>query len=171
MKHQTISRYRKHPAISIQVLRTNVRQKHKLLLTWVTEQQKLKIISRWQRIGDLLLAIPKTSGGVNQYNKEEKSERSAKSKSDVINDMGYDRHDASDYQQIVKEAEGKARDKTGLNIGANLHESHEPIRATLKQVCTRYCIFFLGLPPIIGLLAKNLDQYLSEPIDKKFLTP
>lgn len=63
------------------------------------------LIAAEQRIGELLLAIPKQSGGVNQYNKEEKAERMAKSKSETISDMGYDRHEAHDYQQMAKNPE------------------------------------------------------------------
>lgn len=60
------------------------------------------LIAAEQRIGQLLLQIPKQSGGVNQYNKEEKAERAAKTKSETIGDMGYDRHEALDYQQMAK---------------------------------------------------------------------
>ena len=63
------------------------------------------LLAAEQRIGELLLAIPKASGGVNRYNKEEKAERSAKSKAETISDMGYDRHEASDYQQMAKNPE------------------------------------------------------------------
>lgn len=63
------------------------------------------LIAAEQRIGEILLAIPKASGGVNQYNKEEKAERTAKTKAETISDMGYDRHEASDYQQMAKHPE------------------------------------------------------------------
>lgn len=63
------------------------------------------LIAAEQRIGELLLAIPKQSGGVNQYNKEEKSDRMEKSKSEIISEMGYDRHEASDYQRMAQNPE------------------------------------------------------------------
>lgn len=63
------------------------------------------LIAAEQRIGDLLLAIPKASGGVNQYNKEEKSTRVEKSKSETISEMGYSKDEASDYQQMAKNPE------------------------------------------------------------------
>lgn len=66
---------------------------------------KSALIAAEQRIGELLLAIPKASGGINQYNKEEKADRSAKSKADVVSDLGYSRHDAQDYQQMAKNPE------------------------------------------------------------------
>lgn len=63
------------------------------------------LIAAEQRIGELLLAIPKASGGVNQYNKEEKSTRVEKSKSETISEMGYTKDEASDYQQMAKNPE------------------------------------------------------------------
>lgn len=63
------------------------------------------LIAAEQRIGELLLSIPKASGGINQYNKEEKVERSTKSKSEVIKDMGYGSTEAKDYQQMAKHPE------------------------------------------------------------------
>ena len=63
------------------------------------------LIAAEQRIGELLLSIPKASGGVNQYNKEEKVERSTKSKSEVIKEMGYGSTEAKDYQQMAKHPE------------------------------------------------------------------
>ena len=63
------------------------------------------LIAAEQRIGEILLSIPKQSGGVNQYNKEEKSTRVEKSKSQVTEEMGYTRHEVSDYQQMAKNPE------------------------------------------------------------------
>lgn len=63
------------------------------------------VIAAEQRIGELLLAIPKQSGGVNQYNKEEKAERMAKTKAKAIAEQGYGRHEAQDYQQMAKHPE------------------------------------------------------------------
>ena len=63
------------------------------------------VIAAEQRIGELLLAIPKQSGGVNQYNKEEKSTRVEKTKSETVKEMGYSKDEASDYQQMAKNPE------------------------------------------------------------------
>ncbi len=71
------------------------------------EAQELSnaVIAAEQRIGELLLAIPKQSGGVNQYNKEEKAERAVKTKAETIAEQGYGRHEAQDYQQMAKHPE------------------------------------------------------------------
>lgn len=63
------------------------------------------LIAAEQRIGEILLSIPKQSGGVNQYNKEEKSSRVEKSKSEVVADMGYSRDQVSDYQRMAQNPE------------------------------------------------------------------
>ena len=63
------------------------------------------VIAAEQRIGELLLAIPKQSGGVNQHNKEEKSTRVEKSKTEIEKEMGYSKDEASDYQQMAKHPE------------------------------------------------------------------
>ena len=60
------------------------------------------LIAAETRIGEILLSIPKASGGVNQYNKEENSERSEKSKSEITEEMGYTRHEVSDYQRMAQ---------------------------------------------------------------------
>ena len=65
---------------------------------------KSALIAAEQRIGELLLAIPKASGGVNQYNKEEKVERVTKSKTEVVSEMGYGQ-EYKDYQQMAKNPE------------------------------------------------------------------
>jgi hypothetical protein len=57
------------------------------------------LIAAEQRIGELLLAIPKASG---QY---AKSENRPESKNTVIKDMGYSKDEASDYQQMAKHPE------------------------------------------------------------------
>lgn len=57
---------------------------------------------RRRGIGEILLSIPKQSGGVNQYNKEENSERLEKSKAEVTQEMGYTRHEVSDYQRMAQ---------------------------------------------------------------------
>lgn len=63
------------------------------------------LIAAEQRIGELLLSIPKRAGGVNQYNKEEKSNRTEKTKTETAKEMGYTRHEVSDYQQMAKNPE------------------------------------------------------------------
>ena len=70
-----------------------------------TQELSTALIAAEQRIGELLLAIPKASGGINQYNKEEKSTHVEKSKSETIKDMGYSKDEASDYQQMAKNPE------------------------------------------------------------------
>ena len=63
------------------------------------------VIAAECRIGELLQAIPKQSGGVNQYNKEEKANRVEKSKSETVKAMGYTKDEALDYQQMAKHPE------------------------------------------------------------------
>lgn len=70
-----------------------------------TQEVSNALIAAEQRIGELLLALPKASGGVNQYNKEEKSTRVEKSKGETISEMGYSKDEASDYQQMAKHPE------------------------------------------------------------------
>ena len=57
------------------------------------------VIAAEQRIGELLLAIPKSSG---QY---AKSENRPMSKNTVVKEMGYSKDEASDYQQMAKHPE------------------------------------------------------------------
>lgn len=66
-----------------------------------TQEVSNALIAAEQRIGELLLAIPKQTG--NQYSAS--AERSEKAKSEVIAEMGYERHEASDYQQMAKHPE------------------------------------------------------------------
>lgn len=60
------------------------------------------LIAAETRIGEILLNIPKQSGGVNQYNKEENSRHLEKSKSETISEMGYSKDQASDYQRMAQ---------------------------------------------------------------------
>lgn len=62
------------------------------------------VIAAEQRIGVLLLAIPKASG--NQYTSAS-TERTAKAKTkaETIAEQGYERHEAQDYQQMAKHPE------------------------------------------------------------------
>ena len=66
-----------------------------------TQEVSNALIAAEQRIGELLMAIPKQTG--NQYSAS--AERSEKAKSEVIAEMGYERHEASDYQQMAKHPE------------------------------------------------------------------
>ena len=62
------------------------------------------LIAAETRIGEILLSIPKSSGGINQYNKEENSNRveKSKTKSETISEMGYSKDQASDYQRMAQ---------------------------------------------------------------------
>ena len=62
------------------------------------------LIAAEQRIGELLLTIPKATG--NQYTSANSAHNEkAKSKSETIKDMGYSKDEASDYQQMAKNPE------------------------------------------------------------------
>lgn len=62
------------------------------------------LIAAEQRIGELLLAIPKATG--NQYTSANSTHiEKAKTKSETIKDMGYSKDEASDYQQMAKNPE------------------------------------------------------------------
>ena len=60
------------------------------------------LIAAETRIGEILLSIPKASGGVNQHNKEEISSRVEKSKAEVTEEMGYSKDQVSDYQRMAQ---------------------------------------------------------------------
>lgn len=59
------------------------------------------VIAAEQRIGELLLAIPKQAGASNFSRDEEK----LKTKGETIKEMGYGKNEASDYQQMAKHPE------------------------------------------------------------------
>lgn len=63
------------------------------------------LIAAEQRIGDLLLAIPTAQG--KRTDKETSTEDTAKvkTKAEAIAEQGYERHEASDYQQMAKNPE------------------------------------------------------------------
>lgn len=63
------------------------------------------LIAAEQRIGELLLAIPKQSGARTDLGTSAERTDEVKSKSEVIAEMGYERHDAHDYQQMAKHPE------------------------------------------------------------------
>ena len=64
------------------------------------------LIAAEQRIGELLLAIPKASG--NQYTSAI-ADRLVKAKSETIAEMGYTKDEASDYQQMAKQKQNGAK--------------------------------------------------------------
>ena len=59
------------------------------------------LIAAEQRIGELLLAIPKQSGASNFSRDVEK----LKTKTETVKEMGYSKDEASDYQQMAKNPE------------------------------------------------------------------
>lgn len=59
------------------------------------------LIAAEQRIGELLLAIPKQAGAVNFSRDEEK----LKTKGETIKEMGYGKNEAADYQQMARNPE------------------------------------------------------------------
>ena len=65
------------------------------------------VIAAEQRIGELLLAIPKQSGGDRKSDgfKNRDGSNFEKSKSETIKEMGYSKDEASDYQQMAKHPE------------------------------------------------------------------
>ena len=64
-----------------------------------TQEVSNALIAAEQRIGELLLAVPKASG---QY---AESENRPVSKNTIIKEMGYSKDEASDYQQMAKNPE------------------------------------------------------------------
>lgn len=66
-----------------------------------TQELANALIAAEQRIGELLLAIPKASG--NQYTSAFSCDgEKAKSKAETIKEMGYGKNEAADYQQMAK---------------------------------------------------------------------
>lgn len=63
-----------------------------------TQELANALIAAEQRIGELLLAIPKASGATNFSRDEEK----LKTKGETIKEMGYGKNEAADYQQMAK---------------------------------------------------------------------
>ena len=66
-----------------------------------TQELANALIAAEQRIGELLLAIPKAQGKRTDITSAERPEE-VKTKAETISDMGYDRHEATDYQQMAK---------------------------------------------------------------------
>ena len=65
------------------------------------------VIAAEQRIGELLLAIPKQAGGDRKSEdfKNRGGSNFEKSKSETVKEMGYSKDEASDYQQMAKHPE------------------------------------------------------------------
>lgn len=82
------------------------------------------LIAAEQRIGELLLAIPKATG--NQYTSAN-STQVEKAKSAVISSMGYSKDEASDYQRMAQnpEAVQAAIDKAGLFFNGRRYQRHK----------------------------------------------
>lgn len=69
-----------------------------------TQELANALIAAEQRIGELLLSIPKASG--NQYTSAFSGDgEKAKSKAETIKEMGYGKNEAADYQQMAKNPE------------------------------------------------------------------
>lgn len=72
------------------------------------------------KIGAMLKEIPKTSGGVNQYNKEENSTKVEKSKMETTKELGFTKHQVSEFQRmathedIVHEAIAEAKENDDI---------------------------------------------------------
>ena len=72
-----------------------------------TQEISTALIAAEQRIGELLLAIPKASGGDRRSEDFKKSdgELFEKTKAETVKEMGYSHRDALDYQQMAKNPE------------------------------------------------------------------
>lgn len=72
-----------------------------------TQEMSNALIAAEQRIGELLLAIPKQSGGDRRSEnfKNQDDMNFEKTKSEIAADMGYSKNDVSDYQQMAKNPE------------------------------------------------------------------
>ncbi len=69
-----------------------------------TQELANALIAAEQRIGELLLAIPKASGGDRKSEnfKNDSNVNFEKTKAETISDMGYGEREARDYQQMAK---------------------------------------------------------------------
>lgn len=63
------------------------------------------LIAAEQRIGELLLAIPKATTNHKNPDLENRGASNFKTKSETISDMGYSKDEASDYQRMAKNPE------------------------------------------------------------------
>lgn len=74
-------------------------EKIRRFLFWGWQEISAAVIEAEQRIGEILLEIPKASG---QY---ARSENRPMSKNTLVKDMGYTKDEAHDYQQMAKHPE------------------------------------------------------------------
>lgn len=63
------------------------------------------LIAAEQRIGEILLAIPKQAGKRTDIETSSEHMEEVKTKSEVASEMGYTRHDVSDYQRMAQNPE------------------------------------------------------------------
>lgn len=63
------------------------------------------LIAAEQRIGELLLAIPKATPNNNPFHENRDESKLVKSKSETVKEMGYSKDEASDYQRMAKNPE------------------------------------------------------------------
>ena len=70
-----------------------------------TQEISTALIAAEQRIGELLLAIPKVQGKRTDLETYAEHTAKVKTKAEIISEQGYERHEASDYQQMAKHPE------------------------------------------------------------------
>lgn len=70
-----------------------------------TQEVSNALIAAEQRIGELLLAIPKQSGMRTDLETSSEHSDEVKTKRQTIEEMGYNRQDANDYEQMAKHPE------------------------------------------------------------------
>ena len=97
----------------VQALRAQIRAIKKVSLAKEVYEQKLAeaqeigqiTVEAAQKMGELLLQIQKQSGGVNQYNKDDFSNRVEKTKTEITSEMGMTKDQVSQYQQMAQNPE------------------------------------------------------------------
>lgn len=67
-----------------------------------TQELANALIAAEQRIGELLLAIPKASGARTDLQTSSPYREEVKTKSETIKEMGYGKNEAADYQQMAR---------------------------------------------------------------------
>lgn len=70
-----------------------------------TQELSAALIAAEQRIGEILLAIPKATPNNNQFHENPDGWKLAKTKAKVTSEMGYSRHEVSDYQRMAQNPE------------------------------------------------------------------
>lgn len=104
-----------------------------------TQELNAALFAAEQRIGELLLAIPKQSGASNFSRDVEK----LKTKSETIKDMGYSKDEASDYQRMAKnpdivqkvleEAVANGTVATRTQVMKEIRKADESAREAVRQ--------------------------------------